>query len=162
MQILNEVQIQQKIKRLTIEILEHNFSAPELILIGINERGMEFANLILQELVGLTQNKVTLTRLRLEPNAPTTNPIVLEMDKAELNGKTVILIDDVANTGRTIFYAFEPILAVLPQKVEVAVMVDRKHKQFPIKVDYVGLSLATTFNEHIDVQLGKEKSVFLR
>jgi pyrimidine operon attenuation protein / uracil phosphoribosyltransferase len=67
--------------------------------------------------------------------------------------KVVILIDDVANTGRTIFYAIRPLLDVLPKKVEVAVLVDRKHKSFPIQPDYVGLSLATTLKENIDVQI---------
>ncbi|MBL7781855.1 MAG: phosphoribosyltransferase, partial [Saprospiraceae bacterium] len=67
--------------------------------------------------------------------------------------KSIILVDDVANTGRTIFYAVQPLLAVVPRKVEVAVLVDRKHKSFPIKADYVGLSLATTLLENIDVRI---------
>jgi pyrimidine operon attenuation protein/uracil phosphoribosyltransferase len=59
----------------------------------------------------------------------------------------------VANTGRTIFYAVQPLLKVLPAKVEVAVLVDRKHKSFPIKADYVGLSLYTTLKDHILVEI---------
>jgi pyrimidine operon attenuation protein/uracil phosphoribosyltransferase len=69
----------------------------------------------------------------------------------------------VANTGRTIFYAVQPLLQVLPKKVEVAVLVDRQHKSFPIKADYVGLSLATTLLEDIDVQIRdvQEMAVYL-
>ena len=72
-------------------------------------------------------------------------------------------IRDRANTGRTIFYALKPVFNILPAKVEVAVLIDRKHKSFPIKVDYVGLTLATTLKENIDVQLSnkKEQAVFL-
>ena len=72
-------------------------------------------------------------------------------------------LDDVANTGRTIFYAVQPLLRVIPKKVEVAVMVDRKHKSFPIKADYVGLSLATTLLDDIDVQIRdvREMAVYL-
>lgn len=66
------------------------------------------------------------------------------MPVEDLKDKALIIVDDVANTGRTIFYAFKPILDVLPKKVEVAVLADRTHKSFPIRVDYVGLSLATT------------------
>ncbi|HRD06713.1 MAG TPA: phosphoribosyltransferase family protein, partial [Saprospiraceae bacterium] len=62
-------------------------------------------------------------------------------------------VDDVANTGRTIFYACKPLMDLLPSKIEVAVLVDRKHKQFPINVDYVGLSLATTLKENISVKI---------
>jgi pyrimidine operon attenuation protein/uracil phosphoribosyltransferase len=60
-------------------------------------------------------------------------------------------VDDVANTGKTFFYAFKPLLEFTPKKVRVAVLVDRKHKAFPVSVDYVGLSLATTMHEHINV-----------
>jgi len=69
----------------------------------------------------------------------------------------------VANTGRTLFYAFRPLLDILPKKIEVAVLVDRKHKKFPVKVDYMGISLATTVKENIDVRIKNvsEKEVFL-
>ena len=72
-------------------------------------------------------------------------------------------MDDVANTGRTIFYAIKPLLDILPKKVEVAVLVDRTHKAFPIRVDYYGISLATTLKETINVEIRKkkERAVFL-
>ena len=153
MKILDDKQIRQKIKRLTIQILENNFDQPEIILIGINNNGVEMANLLMKELVERTDIPITLTRIRLNPAAPANNPIILEMPVEELTGMAVILVDDVANTGRTIFYAIKPLLEVVPAKVEVAVLVDRKHKSFPIQSDYVGLSLATTLREHIDVKI---------
>ena len=70
-----------------------------------------------------------------------------------INNKSIIVVDDVANTGRTIFYAFRVYMNALPKKIEVAVLVDRKHKMFPVKVDYVGLSLATTIQENIIASL---------
>lgn len=163
MKILNHQQIQQKVKRLAIEILEDNFEEPELILAGINNNGMEFAQLIMQELLRNTDQHITLTRIRLNPAAPLRDGIKLEMPAEALEGKTIIIVDDVANTGRTIFYATRPILDVLPKKVEVAVLVDRTHKTFPIRVDYVGLSLATTLMENIEVHIRdvEEQSVFL-
>ena len=73
-----------------------------------------------------------------------------------------IIVDDVANTGRTIFYAFKPLLEVLPKKVEVAVLINREHKSFPIKVDYQGLSLATTVQENIEVNIkGKKQEALI-
>jgi pyrimidine operon attenuation protein/uracil phosphoribosyltransferase len=165
MKILTKKQIQQKIKRLTIEILEHNFDADEIILAGINNNGLEFAQLLMNELLALqTKIPITLTRIRLSPAAPLSNPIFIEMPLQQLENKTVIIVDDVANTGRTVFYALKPLMDVLPKKVEVAVLVDRKHKMFPITPDYVGLSLATTLKEHIDVQLRNvaEQAVYLK
>ncbi len=153
MKILNDKQIRQKIKRLTIQILENNFDQPEIILAGVNNNGLEMASLLMHELVSRTDIPITLTRIKLSPAAPADNPIFIEMPIEQLRGKVIILVDDVANTGRTIFYAIKPLLEIVPEKVEVAVLVDRKHKSFPIQSDYVGISLATTLKEHIDVQL---------
>jgi pyrimidine operon attenuation protein / uracil phosphoribosyltransferase len=163
MKILDEKQIRQKIRRLTIEILERNLNEPEIILAGINNNGLEMANLLMQELIGRTEANITLTRLRLNPASPTQHPIVLEMPIDEVKDKVVIIVDDVANTGRTVFYAIKPLLEVLPKKIEVAVLVDRKHKSFPIQADYVGLSLATTLKENIEVQIRdvEEWAVFM-
>jgi pyrimidine operon attenuation protein / uracil phosphoribosyltransferase len=153
MKILDEQQIYRKIQRLTVEILERNYGETELILVGINQNGLEMAHLLAKELVGRTNTLVTLTQLRINPSAPLDGSVFLDMPLAAVNDKVLILIDDVANTGRTIFYAIRPLLDVLPKKVEVAVLVDRKHKSFPIQPDYVGLSLATTLKENIDVKI---------
>lgn len=163
MKILNQEQIQQKIKRLAIEILENNYEEKEIILAGINNTGMGFARLLLEELRQITDIAITPTRIRLNPAAPLSWDIQIEMPAGQLAGKAVIVIDDVANTGRTLFYAMKPILTVLPKKVEVAVLVDRTHKSFPVKVDYYGLSLATTLMNNIDVQItdAEEWAVFL-
>jgi pyrimidine operon attenuation protein/uracil phosphoribosyltransferase len=153
MKILDHRQIQQKIKRLAFEILERNYGEEEIILAGINNNGMTFAELLLAELRAISSIRFTLTRLRLNPAAPAQHPIQLEMPVVELDNKAVIIVDDVANTGRTIFYAIKPILEVVPKKVEVAVLVDRTHKSFPIRVDYFGLSLATTLLQNIKVRI---------
>jgi pyrimidine operon attenuation protein/uracil phosphoribosyltransferase len=163
MKILNEVQIQQKVKRLAIEVLENNIEATELILVGVNNNGMAFARMLMEAILPLTDTPITLTRVRLNPAAPLRDDILLEMPAEELEGKSVLLIDDVANTGRTLFYAARPIMDTLPKKIEVAVLVDRTHKAFPIRVDYVGLSLATTLMENISVKIleVEEQAVFL-
>ena len=163
MKILTDRQIRQKIKRLAIEIVENNFEENAIILAGINNKGMTFAGLLLEELAIITAQNITLTRLKINPADPLSADIYLEMPVEDLRGKVVIIVDDVANTGRTLFYAAKPLLETLPKKIEVAVLVDRTHKFFPVKVDYVGLSLATTLLEDIDVQISdvKEFGVFL-
>ncbi|MCB0546407.1 MAG: phosphoribosyltransferase [Phaeodactylibacter sp.] len=163
MKILDQEQIQQKIKRLAIEILEHNFEEKELILVGINRTGLGFAKMLLEQLAQITDIPITLTRVRLNPAAPLSQEVEIDLPASQLEGKAIIVIDDVANTGRTIFYAMKPLLSILPKKVEVAVLVDRTHKSFPVKVDYFGLSLATTLMNDIDVQIldVEEQAVFL-
>jgi pyrimidine operon attenuation protein / uracil phosphoribosyltransferase len=153
MKILDKQQIYRKIQRLTVEILERNYGEKDIILVGINQNGLEMATLLAKEFVGKTTTNVTLTQLRINPAKPLEGANFVEMPLESVNNKVVILVDDVANTGRTIFYAVRPLLEVLPKKVEVAVLVDRKHKSFPIQPDYVGLSLATTLKENIEVKI---------
>ena len=163
MKILDQEQIRQKIKRLAIEVLEHNIDEEKLILAGINNTGLGFARMLLDELQQITDIPVALTRIRLNPAAPLSQEVQIELPPEQLEGKAIIIIDDVANTGRTLFYAMKPLLSILPRKVEVAVLVDRTHKSFPVKVDYFGLSLATTLMDNIDVQIldVEEQAVFL-
>ena len=166
MQILKDRQIRQKIRRIAIEILERNYGEPEIILAGLNNNGLGFAQLLLAELEAVAPPDVrfVLTRIRLNPANPVEYDPEVELPADALRNKAIVLVDDVANTGRTIFYAVQPLLKVLPKKVEVAVLVERQHKSFPIKTDYVGLSLATTVRDNIEVQIRDvaEMAVYLR
>lgn len=154
MKILSERQIRQKIKRLAIEILERNLDEEHILLAGINKNGAAFARLLLAELEQYSGGPhFQITHIQLNPADPIAEPVRLSTPVEEVNNRVVIVIDDVANTGRTMFYAIKPLLQTLPKKIEVAVLVDRKHKSFPIAVDYVGLSLATTLRENIDVKI---------
>ena len=161
--ILDKAQIKQRIKRLAIEILEQNYAAKEIVLAGINNNGFGFAKLITAELKKITKIQLSLTRLSLNPAEPTKHEITLEMPVEEMKNKVIIIVDDVANTGRTLFYAVKPLLEIVPKKVQIAVLVDRTHKSFPITADYIGMSLATTLKENIDVQIDKNEdwAVFL-
>ena len=162
MQILNERQIQQKIKRLAIQVIENNHLESELILIGINNTGMRFAEMLRTRLVKISAKQFPLINLKINPRNPLDPPIQLEISKEELSGKTILLVDDVANSGRTLFYACKPIMEVLPKKLETIVLVDRTHKSFPVSVNYFGVSLATTLRENITVKLSDtEQAVFL-
>src|SRR5690606_35849049 len=103
--------------------------------------GSGFASLLEKELKKITEIKIESVMIRLNPAAPLSSPITLSVPSSSLKNKAIIVVDDVANTGRTIFYACKPILEIVPKKLEVAVLVDRKHKTFPIQPKYVGLSL---------------------
>lgn len=163
MKILDAEQIRRKTVRLAYEILEHNHTAPRIVMAGINRNGMAFARMLHAELARIAPMPIELTNVRLNPADPLATPVEIDLAPEALRDQVVIVVDDVANTGRTIFYACKPLLTTLPRKVEVAVLVDRTHKTFPVKVDYVGLSLATTLLEHIDVRLrdADEPAAFL-
>ncbi len=164
MKLLDQKQIKQKVKRLSIEILENNYKESIIYLAGINNNGYEFAKMLKSAIKRVRkETEIKLCRLKLNPADPLSSEVHLSIPVTELEGKSIIVVDDVANTGRTLFYAFKPLLGILPKKVEVAVLVDRKHKRFPVKVDYMGISLATTLKNNIEVKIREveEKEVHL-
>jgi pyrimidine operon attenuation protein/uracil phosphoribosyltransferase len=161
MHLLDHTQIGAKITRLAMEVLEHNTEEGELYLIGINNRGLELARRLQAELAKLSRSPLHLWNLRIDPRDPLASGAELDHDVSELNGKPVLLVDDVANTGRTLFYALAPLQDVLPKKIEVAVLVDRRHKNWPIYVTYSGLVLSTTLGDNILVNFGKEDTATL-
>jgi pyrimidine operon attenuation protein/uracil phosphoribosyltransferase len=97
--------------------------------------------------------KTNICSIKVNAAVPTAEAPILDLPQTELKNKVVIITDDVCNTGRTIFFAFKPFMEFVPKKIEVAVLVERMHKCFPVNVDYLGLKLATTTKEDIDVQL---------
>lgn len=163
MKVLTNKQIELKIERLVYEILENNYDSKQVIFLGINKNGLRFAKLLQEAYNRVSDNQSILGQISLNAAKPLNDDILIDVDAKSLNKSSIIIVDDVANTGRTIFYGTKPLMEHLPKKIEVAVLVDRKHKTFPIKVDYVGLSLATTLKENIRVELSRksQKSVYL-
>ena len=154
MLILNDKQIRQKIKRLALEIVEKNHTYKKILFYGINNKGYHFAELLAREVGNIYEGTIQVKRLRISPANPLANPITIEGEaKDTLKNTAIIIADDVANTGRTLFYAFKPLMDTLMSRLQVAVLVDRKHKTFPIQTDFVGLSLATTYDENIKAHL---------
>jgi pyrimidine operon attenuation protein / uracil phosphoribosyltransferase len=156
--ILQQNEIALKIKRLAVEILEQNFSAPSLLLLGINNNGMAFAKLLAAELQERGNLNVHLGNIRLAPANPLQKPITCDIPDDELKKHSIIIVDDVANTGRTLFYALQPLMGIIPSKIEIAVLIERKHKQFPVQPDYVGMSLASTLLQNIEVSISEEEA----
>lgn len=158
MQILDQGQIERKVSRLALQIIENNLDVRQLYVGGINKNGARFAHMITQEIRRLSvQVEIIHFNISLSPAAPLSRDITYDIDAQQLAEKNVLIVDDVANTGRTLFYACKPLMEVIPNKVEIAVLVDRKHKSFPVFADYVGLSLATTLMNDISVQIGEGK-----
>lgn len=153
--ILEHTKARQTIKRLAYEIYEKCYQESEIYLLGINTKGMKLGNLLKHHLLEISPISVNLHHLKINPKNPL-QEVVVDIVPEALTGKLVIIVDDVANTGRTLFYGCRPIMDSLPKAIEFAVLVDRKHKNFPVKVDYVGLTLATTLKEHIIVDFDND------
>ena len=162
MQLLTHRQIDAKVTRLAMEILERNTAEHELYIIGVNHRGMELARRLTGGLRTLSEAPLHLWNVRIDPRNPLEGSAELDHDVQELTGKPVLVVDDVANTGRTLFYAMAPLQRVLPSKIEVAVLVDRRHKEWPVYVTYSGLMLSTTIGDNILVEFGEEDVALLQ
>ena len=161
--ILTADQIQQKNRRIAYQIVEDNYDEKDVIMIGVKPNGYEYALQLKKEIELIEDIKITLLELELNKSNPLAGEIKLDLGKLSLNNKTVLLVDDVANTGKTLYYALKPIMEFSPRKVQVAVLLDRQHKLFPVTPDFVGLSLSTTLQEHILVEFDSkgEASAFL-
>ncbi|PSL23699.1 phosphoribosyltransferase family protein [Chitinophaga ginsengisoli] len=158
--ILTQDVIEKKIKRIAYEIYEHNSDEQELILAGIWDRGMILAEKIAGILQEISPLRIKLLQLNLDKQRPESVKLSEEID---FNGRTIVLVDDVANSGRTMLYALKPFLQFLPKKIQTAVLVDRKHKSFPLSVDFVGYSLATTMQDMVmvDMEENEIRSAYL-
>jgi pyrimidine operon attenuation protein / uracil phosphoribosyltransferase len=144
----------KKLKRMAFEILENNFGETEFVLAGIRENGTVIAKSIQDSLLEIAGQKTELITVNLDKKNP--KEVTLSY-QPELQNKVVIIIDDVSNSGKTLLFAIKPFLDANPKKIQTLVLVERSHKTFPVKPDYVGLSVATTLQEHIYVEVdGKQ------
>ena len=149
--ILSATQVEQKTQRIAHQILEKNYDETEIVLIGIANRGYLLAEKINTILQSITEITVTLHKIKLHKDKPLSNDVEFSTDLDYLNNKSIILIDDVLNSGRTLIYATRYILESDIKYLTTVVLVDRKHRKFPIKANFVGLTLSTTLQEHISV-----------
>ena len=159
--VLNHTQIRQKITRIAHEILEKNTEVDELIIVGITPRGSQLANRILTELEPLCTGTLGYFDLTIHKDQPLSNPITCELNPELASGKTVLLVDDVLNTGKALMYAAKYLLNFNLAGLQTVTLIDRMHRNFPIRADYNGLSLATTIQEHIHVEFGEEDQAWL-
>lgn len=151
--ILDKSQIRQKIRRMAYEIYEHNFEEQELVLAGIYQNGYTLAQMLAKELRSVSGKEINLLRVTLDKAAPLQNPVELSPASQSLKGRTIVIVDDVLNTGKTLAYTLNTFLQHDPKKVEIATLVNRHHTLFPVAATYTGYSLATTLREHVEVVL---------
>ncbi len=152
--ILNKEIIASKLKRMAYEIWEQNSDEKELILIGIENGGKTVADNLAAQLRHISPLNITVLSIAINKKKPLNHALSFEDN---LTGKCVIIVDDVANSGKTMMYAMQPILLYDLKKLMVAVLVDRQHKSFPIHSDIVGHCIATTLQEHIEVEINGDE-----
>lgn len=134
---------------MAFEIVERNMDESEIIIFGIKENGVLIAEILHQYLSEIFQGKITVHTLSIDKKNP--KQISLSTQNS-MDNKTIILVDDVVNSGKTLLYAMRPFLDFYPKKIQTLVLVERSYKEFPVSPDYIGMSVATALSERIVVE----------
>jgi pyrimidine operon attenuation protein/uracil phosphoribosyltransferase len=156
--ILTHKEITHKTKRIAYQIFETFVNDDEVILAGIANNGFTFAQKIATELALISDLKITLCEVKINKQNPQDKNIITSIPEAEYQNKSLVLIDDVLNSGTTLIYGVKHFLEVPLSKFKTAVLVDRNHKKYPVKADFKGISLSTSLQEHIQVVFEEDNS----
>lgn len=149
--ILDKASSARKLHRMALELAEQlNGDDTPVVILGIRNSGIVIAEQIALLLKQYIPNEIHAASLLLDKNHP--RDVVIDTQK-DLNGVHVIITDDVTNSGKTLLYALKPLLEFHPKTIQTLVLVERMHKLFPVKPDFVGLSVATTIQDHIQVEV---------
>jgi len=152
--LLEHDSILQKINRMAWQVYETNPHAKKLVLIGIAKKGTVINNLLAERLRAITKMEILEDEIIIDKDDPSSEKTSLK-NGSSIKNEHVILVDDVLNSGQTLMYAALPILQQGPRKLQTCVLANRDHKRFPIKGDFVGISLSTTLQEHISFERSK-------
>ncbi len=161
-QILTHQQIQHKIERIAYQIYEANVLENEIIVAGIDGGGLLFAKKIITVLKKITEAEIVLCKVMMDKKDPLKSGVSTSLPESEYENKSLVLVDDVLNSGTTLIYGVYHFLKTPLKQLKTAVLVNRNHKKYPVKADYKGISLSTSLQEHVNVVFEpKNDSVYL-
>jgi len=163
--LLDSDAVRRKLTRIALQIREVNFDETRILLAGVKNRGLELAHRLQAELAKLAPElEEVVEYIRMNKDNPVHDEITTGMDPMLWKDEVVVVVDDVAHSGKTMLYAFKPFMQTVPRKLQCAVLVDRSHKDYPVHADFVGLSLATMIQERVEVVIAPDNgaiSVYL-
>ena len=154
--ILDAIQINQKLNRMAYQVYESNFKEKNLLIVGIAGNGFKVAERIAQLLTEISSINIKVGKITLQKEQPWLNEPIVDFTEKDYENKSVILVDDVLNSGATLMYAVKLFLNKPVKQLNTLILVDRSHTRFPVKADFVGLSLSTTLQERIDTDFSKK------
>lgn len=156
--ILDTNHISQKLNRMAYEVYEKNYAEKELLLVGIEGNGYKVAQRLEEILKKISPLKIKRSKIKINKETPWDSEPKTDFTEKDFLNKSVIIVDDVLNSGKTLMYAVKPFLHKPVKRLNVLVLVDRSHTRYPVKADFVGLSLSTTMQEHIEADFSKKGS----
>ena len=154
--ILDYQSIKKKIRRISLQILESNIDQDEIIIAGIDLNGFIIAKKISQEISKISEINIKLCKVKIDKKNPL-NDISTSLNFEDYQNKSLVVIDDVLNSGTTLMYSVKYFLNTKIKSLKTAVLVDRNHKKYPIKADFKGLSLSTSIQSKVEVVIDEKK-----
>jgi pyrimidine operon attenuation protein/uracil phosphoribosyltransferase len=155
--ILNNQEIEHKVKRIAYQVYETFVDETSIVIAGISNNGYIFAEKISNCLKEISPIEVILCEVKINKSNPA-DVISTSIDKEVYKNKGIVLVDDVLNSGTTLVYGVKHFLEVPTKKLKTAVLIDRNHKKYPVKVDFKGISLSTSSHEHVSVVFENDNS----
>ncbi|MBX7202431.1 MAG: phosphoribosyltransferase [Bacteroidia bacterium] len=149
--ILQPIDIHRKLERMALEMLER--TEGELIIVGIESTGFHLAEIITRHLETYAGKTFRAYRVKIDKSNPLMSMPQTDVPVELFDGATLILVDDVQNSGKTMMYTIRHFLQYPVKSVQTCVLVDRRHNSFPVRSDYIGLSLSTTLEDHVVVEM---------
>lgn len=157
--ILSHEQIKHTVRRIAYQIYEANVEEKQIIVAGIEGGGLKFAKRLQSVLEQITEAEITLCRVSMNKENPLKSGVVTSIEETEYRGRSVVLVDDVLNSGTTLIYGVQHFLKTPLKRLKTAVLVNRNHKKYPVKADFKGISLSTSLQEHVHVSFSAKQDV---
>ena len=149
--ILDNTDVENKIQRIGLQILEDNINRSRIILFGISDNGKLIGKKLIDHIAKISKLEIELIKVNID------NQSVLYNKKFDIKNESILIVGDVSHSGRTLQLVISDLIQYNPLKIKTSVIVNRDHALFPVKIDYSGLSLSTSVNDHVDVLIDKKK-----
>ncbi|CAL2075185.1 phosphoribosyltransferase domain-containing protein [Tenacibaculum sp. 190524A02b] len=156
--ILDNLQVEQKIKRIAYQIYESNSNEKEIVIAGISKNGYLLAQKIADNLSLISSLKIILCEVFINKKKPI-DSVSTSLASSDYKNKPLVLVDDVLNSGTTLIYGVKHFLNVPLKRFKTAVLVNRNHKKYPVKADFKGISLSTSIKEHVTVEFNDKETI---
>ena len=154
--VLTKTQIDQKITRLAHQIIENSYGESHIFIGGICGNGKILANALGEIIKSNSNLELTIFEINLHKDQPLQHEINLSIDSESLKDSFIVLVDDVLNSGKTMQYALMKLLQKPVKAIKTVSLVDRRHRRYPIKADFVGITLTTTLQERVEMDLTQD------
>ena len=160
--VLDSDDILNKIKRISFEIIEKNLKEKEIYIFGILPNGKYLSEKIKFFFNSNSEIRLHIHYIKIDKGNFSINKIVPNLTPNKLKNKVFIVVDDVMNSGSTLMYSINKLLEFSPKEIQIAVLIERNYKSFPLTPNFKGLEMSTSKSEHVEVSLDKSPKVLIK